>query len=180
MLAASGFVASPLFADMGEKKEVAEAAAADTVPAYIVAASGGGWGGAKKARAALTSLSGVENVMMSGMRATVFTAEGASLDEASVKAAIEGKKLKFISFEKTGLSKPTAAYQLVVSGATWAIENEKARVALEKLDGIAAAYVNNDITLHYSDDKFDEKLIASTIEPLKMKVKSSKKAELPF
>lgn len=42
MLAASGFIASPLFADMGEKKEATEAAAADTVSAYVVAASGGG------------------------------------------------------------------------------------------------------------------------------------------
>lgn len=56
--------------------------------------------------------------MMSGMRATVFTADGASLEEADVKAAIEGKKLKFISFEKAELEKPTVAYNLVVSGAT--------------------------------------------------------------
>lgn len=53
-------------------------------------------------------------------------------------------------------------------------------MALEKLDGITAAYVNKDITLLFSEDKFDEKLVASTIKPLKMKVKSSQKAELPF
>ena len=71
-----------------------------------------------KAREALTSLSGVEKVMMSGMRAAVFVKDEASLEEAGVKSAIEAKKLKFISFEKVDLAKPKAAYLLAVTGAT--------------------------------------------------------------
>ena len=55
-------------------------------------------------------------------------------------------------------------------------------MALEKLDGVSSAYVNKDIVLHFDEDtELDEKLVAETIEPLKMKVKSSKKLDdLPF
>lgn len=42
----------------------------------------------------------------------------AALDEAKVKAAIEGKGMSFTSMEKTDIIRPKAAYQLVVSGAT--------------------------------------------------------------
>ena len=55
-------------------------------------------------------------------------------------------------------------------------------MALEKLDGVSGAFVNDDISLHFEKDaKLDEKLIASTIKEFGMKVKSSKKLEeLPF
>jgi hypothetical protein len=44
--------------------------------------------------------------------------DGASLDEAKVKAALQGKGMGFESMEKTELTRPQAAYSLVVSGAT--------------------------------------------------------------
>ena len=55
-------------------------------------------------------------------------------------------------------------------------------MALEKLDGVSGAYVNKNIALHFDKEgDLDEELIASTIEPFKMKVKSSKKLnDLPF
>lgn len=42
----------------------------------------------------------------------------ASLDEDKVKAAIKGKGMGFVSMEKTEITRPKAAYELVVSGAT--------------------------------------------------------------
>ena len=55
-------------------------------------------------------------------------------------------------------------------------------MALEKLDGVSGAYVNKNISLHFSDKAdLDEELVASTIKEFGMKVKSHKKAEsLPF
>ena len=55
-------------------------------------------------------------------------------------------------------------------------------MALEKLDGVSGAYVNDDIALHFDEKTdLDEKLVASTIKEFGMKVKSSKKLdELPF
>ncbi len=42
MLAVGGFVASPVFADHHASTEKSAEVAADTVPAYVVAAAGGG------------------------------------------------------------------------------------------------------------------------------------------
>lgn len=55
-------------------------------------------------------------------------------------------------------------------------------MALEKLDGVSGAFVNNDIAIHFAEAKeLDERLVASTIKEFGMKVKSSKKLEaLPF
>ena len=61
---------------------------------------------------------GVKTVILSGLRATVIMDDGAALEEDDVKAAIEGKKMKFVSMEKTEISRPKAAYELTVTGAT--------------------------------------------------------------
>lgn len=55
-------------------------------------------------------------------------------------------------------------------------------MALEKLDGVSGAFVNNNIALHFAEEaELDEKLIASTIKEFGMEVKSSKKLDkLPF
>ena len=55
-------------------------------------------------------------------------------------------------------------------------------MALEKIDGVSGAYVNDNIVLHFAEEaELDEKLIASTIGEFKMEVKSSKKlTEMPF
>ncbi|MGJ8724938.1 MAG: hypothetical protein ACSHYB_10315 [Roseibacillus sp.] len=55
-------------------------------------------------------------------------------------------------------------------------------MALEKLDGVSGAFVNNNIALHFSEEtELDEKLVASAIKEFGMKVKSTKKLEaLPF
>ena len=183
-MAASGlFVAPAIAGHHGDHSKAAtEASAEGSVTAFVVAATGGGWGAAGKVSSALKSQEGVKTVILSGLRATVIMDGDAALDEAKVKAAIEGKGMSFTSMEKTDIIRPKAAYQLVVSGATWAIKNEKARVALEKLDGVSGAFVNNNIAIHFAEAKdLDEKLIASTIKEFGMKVKGSKKLEsLPF
>lgn len=66
----------------------------------------------------MKSQEGVKTVILSGLRATVIMDGDAALDEAKVKAAIEGKGMSFTSMEKTDIIRPKAAYQLVVSGAT--------------------------------------------------------------
>ena len=43
---------------------------------------------------------------------------GKSLDSDKVKAAIEGKRLRFVSLTETTVPRPKAAYVLAVSGAT--------------------------------------------------------------
>ena len=55
-------------------------------------------------------------------------------------------------------------------------------MALEKLDGVTGAFVNDNIALHFAEEKeLDEKLVASTIKEFGMKVKTSKKIDkLPF
>jgi len=55
-------------------------------------------------------------------------------------------------------------------------------VALEKLDGITAAYVDSSIDLHYSAaDGFDKDKIAEALKPFKMVIKEAKKLDkLPF
>jgi len=184
MMAVGGFAASPAFAGHhAEAGEKTEAAATDSVPAYVVAVSGGGWGATKAAREAISSQEGVKTILLSGLRATVFMEEGKTLDEAKVKAAIESKKLKFESFGETNLVKPTAAYVIAIegTGVGWAISTDKARAALEEMDGVTAAFVNKEISLCLAEDKLDEKAVASTIESFKMKFVSAQKAdELPF
>lgn len=58
----------------------------------------------------MEQLDGVDRFMMSGTRATLVLAEGAMLTEADVKQAVEGKGLKFESFEQVVIQRPAAAY----------------------------------------------------------------------
>lgn len=55
-------------------------------------------------------------------------------------------------------------------------------MALEKLDGVTGAYVNNDIALHFSEEiELDLAAVKSAISEFGMEVKESKKIdELPF
>ncbi|MEM9079401.1 MAG: hypothetical protein AAGC74_01775 [Verrucomicrobiota bacterium] len=54
-------------------------------------------------------------------------------------------------------------------------------MALEKMEGVTAAFVNNDIVLCLASDDFDEKAVAAAVEPHKIQFVSAKKAaELPY
>ena len=54
------------------------------------------------------------------------------------------------------------------------MSNDKVRVALEKLDGISAAYVNSGITLHMaSKNIFDQEKITEALKPFKLTIKKS-------
>lgn len=49
-------------------------------------------------------------MMMSGTRATLVLDAGAVLSEAEVKKALEDEGLKFASFERHQIDRPSAAY----------------------------------------------------------------------
>ncbi|BDS09012.1 hypothetical protein NT6N_40520 [Oceaniferula spumae] len=55
-------------------------------------------------------------------------------------------------------------------------------MALEKIDGLTAAYVNAGIQLHYSaEGSFDKDKVAEILKPFKMAIKEANKADkLPF
>ena len=59
----------------------------------------------------MESLEGVERFLMSGTRATLLLGDGATLEEETVRAAIEAKKLKFEGLERL---EPTGAKQAIV------------------------------------------------------------------
>ena len=159
--------------------EKSAASAVETMKVFIVTAKGGGWGAGKAVRAAIGSQKDVKSYKMSGMRTTVVMNDGAKLDEAKLKEAFAKGPVSFVSLEEKDQAVPKAAYSLTVSGAGWATTNDKARVALEKLPGIAAAYVNQELEIHLSEDlALDEKAVKEALASHKIKVKSMKKMEL--
>ncbi len=49
---------------------------------------------------------------------------------------------------------------------------------MEKIDGVAGAFINNGITLLMTEDKpLDKEAVSSVLEPFKIKIKGVKKAE---
>ena len=163
----------------GASTEKATAPAAETMKVFIVTAKGGGWGAGKVVRAAIGSQKGVESYKMSGMRTTVVMKDGLKLDEAKLKEVFDKGPVTFVSLEEKEQAVPKAAYTLMVKGAGWATTNDKARVALEKLPGIAAAYVNKQLEIHLSEDlTLDEKAVKETLSSYKIEVNSVKKMEL--
>lgn len=61
---------------------------------------------------------GVENIILSGMRATVVMKEGTDLDEAKVRDALGAKKLKFVSMKVVDRPAPKAMFNLKAKGVT--------------------------------------------------------------
>jgi hypothetical protein len=54
------------------------------------------------------------------------------------------------------------------------VSSDKVRVALEKLDGINAAYVTRGIILHMASKKsFDKDKISEALKPFKITIKES-------
>ena len=176
-LAVIGLSVSPGHANVAEvnNNNAAEAPAQNTATVYVVNVKGKGWGVATRASMAIKSQDGVKKILMSGYRATVVMEEGKSLDEAKTKAAIEGKNLSLASFSKSQAVIPEAGYVLAVTGTGWADTNEKARVALEKVEGITGAYVNRGITLHLAKaGDLDKDKIAEALKPFRMVIRSVK------
>jgi len=159
--------------------EKAAAPAAETMKVFIVTAKGGGWGASKAVRAAIGSQKGIESYKMSGMRTTVVMKDGLKLDAAKLKEEFAKGPVSFVSLEEQDQAVPKAAYTLMVKGAGWATTNDKARVALEKLPGISAAYVNRQLEIHLSQDTaLDEKAVKDALATYKIEVSSVKKMEL--
>lgn len=183
-IAALGLIAMPVNAETTTEEKPATKVAADqkTVPAYIVVFSGQGWGVTRKASLALNAQDGVKTILLSGYRATVLMNDGKEMDKEAVTKAFAKGNLTLKSFEKNPVIVPKSGYQLAVTGTGWATSNDKARVALEKMDGVTAAYVNDGITLHLaSADGYDQAKVVEVLKPFKMVVKSSTKLDkLPF
>ena len=66
----------------------------------------------------MKSIEGVDRMFMSGTRATFTLKKGAKVDEATIKRAIEKRKLKFISLEKRLNKRAVAAYVASTPGLT--------------------------------------------------------------
>jgi hypothetical protein len=155
-----------------------QAAAADaitnTATVYLVQVSGKGWGVSSRASLALKTQSGVDKILLSGLRATVVMKDGMALDQVKTEQSLNRKSLKLVSFKKDEIVIPEAGYVLAVTGTGWADTNEKARVALEKLDNVAAAYVNRGITLHLiKAGDLDQDSVANAIAPFRMNIKDT-------
>jgi len=183
MVSGAMFIANPCLAESKvvdaptATKEMAKESAM-SLDAYVVNYSGAGWSAAKKARAAFKTQDGIKTIMISGLRATVFMEEGKTLEEASISKAITSKGIKFVSMSKETLVAPKAEYVLTITGGGWAVESNKARVALEKMDGVAAAYVDKDVKIHLSDaTAFNEEAVKSELKKLKFIATSVKKSE---
>jgi len=58
----------------------------------------------------------VDKILLSGLRATLVMNDGATLDEAAVKQALESKGLELVSFAAEQVPDPAATYHLKVSG----------------------------------------------------------------
>ena len=181
-LATTGLVALPAYAEKGVEKQTTEQAATATVPVYIVQTSGKGWGLTSRVGSALKSQEGVAKVLLSGLRGTVIMKEGATLDEAKVKASLQAAGLGLASFSEDTLPMPSSTFMLQVSGIGWSETNDKARAALEKVVGISGAYIDNGIVLHYTDNtKFDQAKVDAVLSKFKIKIKSSAALEAnPF
>jgi hypothetical protein len=170
-------------ADQAAADQVAaQAPAKETITLSIVACKGGGWGAANRVRAALTAQDGVKTVLVSGLRASVLMEEGKALDEAKIKAALRAKGMEFLTLTQTEMALPKASYVLQSQTATWAIKNDKARAALEKMDNVASAIVNGGVTILLVEDKpLDEKAITAALKEQKIIITETTKAEkLPF
>ncbi len=176
----AGFVTPLAFAQPTTADAPAtEANASSTVTAYVVNIKGAGWGVGKKARAALKSVTDISSFKLSGLRATLFVSDSQELSRETVSTAISGKGLKMIGFEKVELTQPAAAYMVAVKGAGgWTDTDDKVRVALEKMDNVAAAFVGRSTEIYLKEDKpLDSKAISKTLKKFKMKVLDSQKKE---
>ena len=170
---------SVALAEAAASTEKAAVPAAETMKVFIVTARGGGWGAGRAVRAAVGAQQGVKSYKMSGLRTTVLMKDGAKLDEAKLKEAFNKGPVTFVSLEEKDQAVPKAAYALQGTGVGWVTTNDKARVALEKLPGIAAAYVNRQLEIHLSQDTvLDEKAVKDALAAYKIKVNSVKKMEL--
>lgn len=156
------------------EKPAVENANTAGVSAYVVQTSGKGWGLTSKVGSTLSKQEGVDKVLLSGLRGTVIMKDGASLDQAKVKADLKKSGLGLASFSKEVIPMPTSVFKLDVSGIGWAETNDKARAALEKVAGISGAYINKGIILHYTDNsEFDKAKVESVLSKYKIKIKSS-------
>lgn len=164
----------PVCAEHHGEKPAVEEAMATGVPVYQVQASGKGWGLTSRIGSILSSQDGVDKVLLSGLRGTIIMKDGAKLDEAKVKAALGNGGLGLSSLTETTLPIPTSMFRLDASGIGWAETNDKARAALEKVEGISGAYIDRGIVLYYADDvKFDQAKVDAVLSKYKMKIKTA-------
>ena len=163
--------------DTPAKPAPAPAVASEKLPVYIVTVSGKGWGVGNKTSSVLTAQSGVTKVKLSGLRATVFVDEGTELNKDEIEKQLKAKSLGLVSIESGELSAPVASYTVNVKGTgSWTDTDEKVRVALEKIDTVSSAYVNNKIELYLSEDvALDEEAVKTALTSSGVKFVDMKK-----
>jgi len=156
--------------------------ATSTVAGYSVSFSGGGWQAANKARAALGKMEEVDKVLLSGTTAFVTTKGGTKLTRSVVRKGFDGSGLKVEGVKEKEIAKPAEAYQLAITGGTWATTNERLRDDLEKLDEVSAAFVNagSIILLMNKADSFDQDKIGKITQKRKSTIKSANKTNSPI
>jgi hypothetical protein len=120
--------------------------------AYYVMFTGKGWGIGNRARAALKTVDGVKSVVLSGLRATVKMNDGAMLDEKTVTDVLVKKGLSYVSTSTVASDLPVVVYVLSVGGVGWSDTEEKARVALGKVDKVTNVYVGKKTEIWMSED----------------------------
>ena len=59
---------------------------------------------------------GIKMMLLGGLRFTLVLEEGKELDEAEVKAAVESKRLGFVSLEVIERPQPTISYRIPARG----------------------------------------------------------------
>lgn len=173
-----GLAILPLHAEDGARSKASHATSGDavqkTITTYIIHVNGSGWGISRRVSSALKTQEGIQKILMSGLRATVIMKDGKELDKEKTSKVLIEKGLPAKTFKKTETPIPAEVYQLAVAGTGWATSSDKVRVALEKLDGISAAYVNNGIMLHMTaKDTFNKETITEVLKPFKITIKES-------
>jgi len=179
MLCAFGAIAPVAYATPTATEEVA----ASTIQGYSVSFSGGGWGAANKASSALKKMEGIDKVMLSGMTAFVTTSsEGVKITRGTVRKAFDKTGLKVERVGKKEIPTPKEAYNIAITGGTWAQTNERLRADLEKLDEVSAAFVNQGkiVLLMASADSFDEEKIGKMTAKRKSNIKTATKTSSPL
>ena len=151
-LSVSGMALAQSAAPSAASEKSDSAAKQDTLSLTVVSFSGGGWGKARKARAALASIPSIEKIRISGASATLIMKAGESLDQEAAKAALTAKGLKMGAVTQRTIPNPVAHYSMKAMGVGWADTCEKARVALEKSEGFAGAFIDRKTDIFLSSN----------------------------
>lgn len=172
------FATLPLQAQSMMEESKTEAASIEKLNITVASFSGGGWGASRKASVALNSLESVDSIIMSGTTAIIKVKPDAEVDKSKLKKAFKEQKLKLESFKTKEISKPTLAYEMNAKGVGWADSCEKAREALEKIEGIEVAVIAKTSKIYLSEElELTEEILNKKLRRSKITVSNISKSE---